>query len=143
MLVICLIVVLALVGVGMYTSVGQGVVNRLSPVEVGDVSVGSPDDVGAFDVLPEDPALDDSAFIPDVYTVEVDSVLDREDGYTAFVTRVDNGWQYEMPVSPSDLGAGYVSMEAGDLVYVEVNSVLERDPPDPSVLYPISVTVQE
>ena len=131
LLVVCLVIVAVVVCLGIYTSVGREVVYRFFPIEVQQED------------LPEDISADDATSRSDVYALEVTSIVDREYGYDAFVTQVNDGFQYEMPVSLPDLGEQFVSLKIGDFVYVEVDSVEEREFPALSLLYPITITVIE
>ncbi len=145
LLVLFLIVVGVLVGVGMYTPVGQGVVTRIF-------------DGGAVEVLldPSEEAarekqaiiesrvneIEDVSFVPDSFLFSVDFIEDEEDGYSTVVTRLEDGRQYEMFVHPSHLRDVSISLEVGDIIQVEVDSIVEREPPTPSILYPITITVE-
>ena len=143
LLIISLVVIGTLVVLGVYTDVGKGIVRGTFPA----------DDAAAVLPVPLDEASGDAEnviFAPDVYTLAVDSIedpilIDGETGYAAYLTRLDDGSgsQFEMWMLPSDLGDGYVSLEIGDIVQVEVNSVGERELPDFPLLFPITVTVEE
>ena len=153
LLVLCLAVVGVLVGVGMYTTTGQGILIRLFGVQDAPVILSESavkfvnDSVYVVDALPSDvPAgaeIDAVSFIPDSFSFTVDAIEEREGGYVAFITRLNGSVQYEMPVFARDLGDAYVTLMIGDVVQVEVNSILERDLPAPSILYPITIVVEE
>ena len=140
--VICLAIVAVLVGLVLYTNAGRETTDRFFSPEEEDIIDFDFDFENEAGVFPEDFSEDNAAFEPDVYTLQVAFIADGEDGYIAFATRLDSGLQYEIPVSSSDLGDAYVTLEVGNIIYVEVNSIWEREPPALDVLYPTTITVE-
>ena len=81
--------------------------------------------------------------ISESYILKVDVRADAGGFYVAFVTRVDDGQRYKMPVTDSGLVRGpydgYV-LDAGDVVQVEVGSI-EESASDLPTLHPTAITV--
>ena len=144
LLAVFLLLVVGLVGAGMYTPVGQGVVERIFGGSWYGASgvLDTPDDI-ALAELPIAIEADDVAFVPDLYVLSVDSVEGVGDGYVAFVTLFDTDQRFEMPVRPAVLGDAFTFVEAGSVVYVEVDSILERDSPALPILYPLTITIEQ
>ena len=126
-MIVCLVIVAAIVGWGLYTQTGRGVVDQVFLPKVQQIT--NFEDEGV------------TASGPSEYILEVTDIVSREYGHTAFLTRTDNGRQYEMLLNPPD--PAYVPLEVGSIILAEVDSVLEREPPAPALLYPTTVKVIE
>lgn len=99
--------------------------------------------VGYFVLQGDAPSDDAENLILEPYILEVDVRADSSGFYVLYVTHVDNGQQYKMPVTSSALGRepydGYV-LEAGDIVQVEVDSI-EGGKSGLPTIHPAAITV--